>query len=185
MPVGGIFGQLAHCAAGEGARAAGIRRAPGAVARAEGVTEGGYRATGNNGPHGNQEVPHLHAHLVGGRPKSARAPPPLAAKRRRLVLARHCRGALGPAGSCRSVAGGTRPAHRRCPPRGRPRRPRRSQAARKFRRLASGPGHSESSQAAEGSGVAGVTRAAHRRAGGHRLCAHAGAALPGCRGGRY
>ena len=42
-------------------------RAMAAVARAEGVTEGGYRATVNNGRHGNQEVPHVHAHIVGGR----------------------------------------------------------------------------------------------------------------------
>ena len=38
-----------------------------AVARADGVAEGGYRATCNNGRHGNQEVPHLHMHVVGGR----------------------------------------------------------------------------------------------------------------------
>ena len=52
---------------GSDAELAGWVRAMAAVARAEGVTEGGYRATVNNGRHGNQEVPHLHAHIVGGR----------------------------------------------------------------------------------------------------------------------
>ena len=42
-------------------------RAMAAVARADGVDECGYRATCNNGRHGNQEVPHLHMHVVGGR----------------------------------------------------------------------------------------------------------------------
>ena len=42
-------------------------RAMASVARSEGVAEAGYRATSNNGPHGKQEVPHLHMHIVGGR----------------------------------------------------------------------------------------------------------------------
>ena len=52
---------------GSDAELAGWVRAMAAVACAEGVTESGYRATVNNGRHGNQEVPHLHAHIVGGR----------------------------------------------------------------------------------------------------------------------
>lgn len=38
------------------------------VARAEGVGESGYRCVINAGPDGGQEVPHLHIHLLGGRP---------------------------------------------------------------------------------------------------------------------
>lgn len=39
-----------------------------AVARAEGLTEGGYRTLFNTGANAGQEVPHVHAHLLGGRP---------------------------------------------------------------------------------------------------------------------
>lgn len=38
-----------------------------AVAQAEGVGDG-YRVVINNGPGGGQEVPHLHAHVLAGRP---------------------------------------------------------------------------------------------------------------------
>jgi histidine triad (HIT) family protein len=41
----------------------GLRR----VAEAEGVAQTGFRVLSNNGPHGGQEVPHLHVHLLGGR----------------------------------------------------------------------------------------------------------------------
>ena len=37
-----------------------------AIARQEGL-EQGYRLVVNCGPHGGQEVPHLHVHLLGGR----------------------------------------------------------------------------------------------------------------------
>lgn len=37
-----------------------------AVAESEGVTESGYRLLVNNGEDGNQEVPHLHMHVLGG-----------------------------------------------------------------------------------------------------------------------
>jgi histidine triad (HIT) family protein len=46
---------------------AGFVRAVGAVARAEGLVEPGYRMLANVGQHGHQEVPHLHVHLFGGR----------------------------------------------------------------------------------------------------------------------
>ena len=39
-----------------------------AVARSEGIAESGYRLIVNNGPHGGEAVPHLHVHLLGGRP---------------------------------------------------------------------------------------------------------------------
>lgn len=38
------------------------------VARREGISETGYRLVVNNGSHGGETVPHLHVHLLGGRP---------------------------------------------------------------------------------------------------------------------
>lgn len=38
------------------------------VAKAEGLTTDGYRIIVNSGRHGGQEVPHVHAHVVGGAP---------------------------------------------------------------------------------------------------------------------
>jgi diadenosine tetraphosphate (Ap4A) HIT family hydrolase len=46
----------------------GFVRAVGAVARAKGLVEPGYRLLANIGPHGGQEVPHLHVHIFGGEP---------------------------------------------------------------------------------------------------------------------
>jgi histidine triad (HIT) family protein len=37
------------------------------IARAEGISESGYRLIINNGPDGGEAVPHLHVHLLGGR----------------------------------------------------------------------------------------------------------------------
>lgn len=42
-------------------------KAIGETARLVGVDANGYRLVSNNGPHGNQEVPHLHVHIFGGR----------------------------------------------------------------------------------------------------------------------
>ena len=50
------------------AEIAGFVRAVGHVARAAGLVEPGYRLLANTGPHGGQEVPHLHVHILGGRP---------------------------------------------------------------------------------------------------------------------
>ncbi|MBL8656662.1 MAG: histidine triad nucleotide-binding protein [Altererythrobacter sp.] len=50
------------------AEIAGFVRAVGAVARAKGLVEPGYRLLANVGGHGGQEVPHLHVHLFGGEP---------------------------------------------------------------------------------------------------------------------
>jgi histidine triad (HIT) family protein len=47
---------------------AGFVRAVGHVARAQGLVAPGYRLLANTGPHGGQEVPHLHVHLFGGAP---------------------------------------------------------------------------------------------------------------------
>ena len=41
------------------------------VAEKTGVTENGYRLLVNCGKHGGQEVPHIHAHVVGGEPLGA------------------------------------------------------------------------------------------------------------------
>ena len=53
--------------AGE-AEIAGFVRAVGAVARAAGLVEPGYRLLANIGPDSHQEVPHLHVHIFAGRP---------------------------------------------------------------------------------------------------------------------
>lgn len=47
---------------------AGFVRAVGKIARDMGLVEPGYRLLANVGPHGGQEVPHLHVHLFGGEP---------------------------------------------------------------------------------------------------------------------
>jgi histidine triad (HIT) family protein len=39
-----------------------------AVAEAEGLATDGYRTMFNSGPHGGQEVFHVHAHVLGGAP---------------------------------------------------------------------------------------------------------------------
>ncbi len=47
-------------------------RAIGEVCRLSGLNgadaDGGFRVISNAGPHGSQEVPHLHMHVLGGRP---------------------------------------------------------------------------------------------------------------------
>jgi histidine triad (HIT) family protein len=40
------------------------------VARREGIDGTGYRLVINKGPHAGESVPHLHVHLLGGRPMS-------------------------------------------------------------------------------------------------------------------
>lgn len=38
------------------------------LAEEEGIAESGYRLITNTGVHGGQTIPHLHVHLIGGRP---------------------------------------------------------------------------------------------------------------------
>jgi histidine triad (HIT) family protein len=38
------------------------------ISRRENIAPTGYRLVINNGPHGGETVPHLHIHLLGGRP---------------------------------------------------------------------------------------------------------------------
>jgi len=40
------------------------------VAQAKGISESGYRIIVNAGPDANQTVPHLHVHVMGGKPMS-------------------------------------------------------------------------------------------------------------------
>jgi histidine triad (HIT) family protein len=50
------------------AEIAAFNRAIGRIAREAGVGDTGYRLIFNHGPDSLQEVPHLHAHILGGRP---------------------------------------------------------------------------------------------------------------------
>lgn len=50
------------------AEIAALIRATGKIARNVGVADKGYRLLFNHGPHSHQEVPHLHVHILGGRP---------------------------------------------------------------------------------------------------------------------
>ena len=50
------------------AEIAGFVRAVGKIARDQGLVEPGYRVLANAGMNSGQEVPHLHAHIFGGRP---------------------------------------------------------------------------------------------------------------------
>jgi diadenosine tetraphosphate (Ap4A) HIT family hydrolase len=50
------------------AEIAALGRAIGKVAKMTGVAETGYRVISNAGANGRQEVPHLHLHVLGGRP---------------------------------------------------------------------------------------------------------------------
>ena len=46
---------------------AALFKAVGKVARLTGAAEAGYRILANTGENGNQEVPHFHVHIFGGR----------------------------------------------------------------------------------------------------------------------
>lgn len=50
------------------AEIAALGRAVGKIAKMTGVAETGYRVISNAGVNGLQEVPHLHLHVLGGRP---------------------------------------------------------------------------------------------------------------------
>ena len=66
-----------HAKASESEQAA-LMRAIGHVAGLVGVTDTGYRVIANTGRHGHQEVPHLHFHILGGRPMGRMVSPPSA-----------------------------------------------------------------------------------------------------------
>ena len=67
VPTGAYVSWDDFSARASDAEIAGFVRAVGHVARAAGLVEPGYRLLANTGPHGGQEVPHLHVHLFGGR----------------------------------------------------------------------------------------------------------------------
>ena len=50
------------------AEIAAFTRAVGAIARAAGLVESGYRLLANTGGDAGQEVPHLHVHIFAGKP---------------------------------------------------------------------------------------------------------------------
>jgi diadenosine tetraphosphate (Ap4A) HIT family hydrolase len=47
---------------------AALFRAVGLIVQQENLAAAGYRVITNAGPHSGQEVPHLHLHILGGRP---------------------------------------------------------------------------------------------------------------------
>ncbi len=68
----GRYVSLADFTASAGdAEIAGFWRAVGTVARQLELEAPGYRVLVNMGEHSGQEVPHLHAHIFGGRPLGA------------------------------------------------------------------------------------------------------------------
>ena len=54
-------------AAAASAEIVGFVKAVGAVARAQGVADSGYRILANHGENAHQEVPHFHVHIFAGR----------------------------------------------------------------------------------------------------------------------
>lgn len=68
IPRGAYVGLPDFAATASDAELAGFLRAIGKVAQALGLSAGGYRVLINAGGHAGQEVPHLHAHILGGRP---------------------------------------------------------------------------------------------------------------------
>jgi histidine triad (HIT) family protein len=59
---------VAAVAAADPALAGEVLGSAAEVARAEGLAERGYRLMFNSGPDSGQEVAHVHAHVLGGRP---------------------------------------------------------------------------------------------------------------------
>jgi histidine triad (HIT) family protein len=59
---------MAALAAADPALAGELLGAAAETARVEGVEDGGYRLIFNSGPHSGQEVAHVHAHVLGGKP---------------------------------------------------------------------------------------------------------------------
>lgn len=68
IPKGPYVSMDHFCQEASEAELAGFMRAIGEVCRIEGVSEEGFRAISNAGQNGVQEVPHLHVHILGGRP---------------------------------------------------------------------------------------------------------------------
>ena len=67
IPKGRYVSLADFTASASEAEIAGFFRAVGRVARELELEAPGYRLIANMGPHSNQEVPHFHVHLMGGR----------------------------------------------------------------------------------------------------------------------
>jgi histidine triad (HIT) family protein len=61
------YPDVAALAAGDAALLHEVMTQAHQVAVAEGISSSGYRVVFNTGPDGGQEVPHVHAHVLGGR----------------------------------------------------------------------------------------------------------------------
>ncbi len=68
IPTGAYVSWDDFAARASEAEIAGFVRAVGHVAREAGLVEPGYRLLANVGRHGGQEVPHLHVHILAGKP---------------------------------------------------------------------------------------------------------------------
>lgn len=66
IPKGAYVSHDEFAAKATDAEIAAFTRAVGAIARAAGVAESGYRLIANAGANGGQEVPHYHVHILGG-----------------------------------------------------------------------------------------------------------------------
>jgi histidine triad (HIT) family protein len=75
IPKGAYVSLSDFAAQATDAEIAGFWRLVGEVAKALGVEATGYRVLSNMGEHGQQEVPHFHVHLFGGRPLGRMVPP--------------------------------------------------------------------------------------------------------------
>jgi histidine triad (HIT) family protein len=75
IPKGAYVSLSDFAANASDAEIAGFWRLVGEVARALGVEATGYRVLSNMGMDGNQEVPHFHVHLFGGRRLGRMVPP--------------------------------------------------------------------------------------------------------------
>jgi histidine triad (HIT) family protein len=61
------YADLAELAASDGPLLAEVVAHAHEAAVAEGISDGGYRVVFNTGPEAGQTVPHVHAHVLGGR----------------------------------------------------------------------------------------------------------------------
>jgi len=68
IPKGGYVSMADFTANAPDDLISGFMRAVGKVADGLGLVEPGYRTISNAGPNAHQEVPHLHVHILGGRP---------------------------------------------------------------------------------------------------------------------
>jgi diadenosine tetraphosphate (Ap4A) HIT family hydrolase len=68
IPKGGYVSMDDFVRNASDAEIAGLWRGVGETAALLGVGEPGYRTVSNQGPHAHQEVPHLHLHILAGRP---------------------------------------------------------------------------------------------------------------------